>query len=87
MRGSCGSGDFVAWLAWLFIHLIFLVSFRNKVTVLMSWAYAYFTYGRGARLITGREWNKPAVQSTTREIAAGVPVAKRAARKAAAKGA
>ena len=48
-------GGFVAWLAWLFIHLIFLVSFRNKMTVLASWAYAYFTYGRGARLITGRE--------------------------------
>ena len=51
-------GGFVAWCAWLFIHLIFLVSFRNKVTVLASWAYAYFTYGRGARLITGREWGK-----------------------------
>lgn len=49
-------GGFVAWLAWLFIHVIFLVSFRNKMTVLASWAYAYFTYGRGARLITGREW-------------------------------
>ena len=54
-------GGFVAWLAWLFIHLIFLVSFRNKMTVLASWAYAYFTFGRGARLITGREWNEPAV--------------------------
>ena len=55
-------GGFVAWLAWLFIHLIFLVSFRNKMTVLASWAYAYFTYGRGARLITGREWGEPAVE-------------------------
>ncbi len=51
-------GGFIAWCAWLFIHLIFLVSFRHKVTVLASWAYAYFTYGRGARLITGREWGK-----------------------------
>ena len=51
-------GGFIAWCAWLFIHLIFLVSFRNKATVLASWAYAYFTYGRGARLITGREWGK-----------------------------
>ena len=54
-------GGFIAWLAWLFIHLIFLVSFRNKLQVLISWAYAYVTYGRGARLITGREWLKPAV--------------------------
>ncbi len=45
-----------AWLAWLFIHIIFLVGFRSKVTVLLSWAYAYVTYGRGARLITGRQW-------------------------------
>ncbi len=78
-------GGFVAWLAWLFIHLVFLVSFRNKITVLASWAYAYFTYGRGARLITGREWNKPAEQVTTGEIVEGVPVAKPRARKAATK--
>jgi NADH dehydrogenase len=45
-----------AWLAWLFVHLIFLVGFRSKLMVLLSWAYAYITYGRGARLITGREW-------------------------------
>ena len=45
-----------AWLAWLFVHLIFLVGFRSKIMVLLSWAYAYITYGRGARLITGREW-------------------------------
>ncbi len=45
-----------AWLAWLFIHIIFLVGFRSKVMVLLSWAYAYVTYGRGARLITGRHW-------------------------------
>jgi NADH dehydrogenase len=47
-----------AWLAWLFVHLVFLVGFRNKVLVLISWAYAYLTFGRGARLITGRSWKK-----------------------------
>jgi NADH dehydrogenase len=41
-----------AWLAWLFIHLIFLVGFRNRVAVLMQWAYSYFSYKRSARLIT-----------------------------------
>lgn len=46
----------MAWLAWLFVHLIFLVTFRNKLKVLFSWAYAYVTFGRGARLITGRQW-------------------------------
>ena len=48
-------GGLMAWLAWLFVHLIFLVGFRNKVLVVLNWAYAYVTYGRGARLITGRE--------------------------------
>jgi NADH dehydrogenase len=46
---------FIAWLAWLFIHLILLVSFRSKVGVLLSWAYTYVVYGRKARLITGRD--------------------------------
>jgi len=43
----------LAWLAWLFVHLIFLIGFRNKLAVLLQWAYAYFTYKRGARIITG----------------------------------
>jgi NADH dehydrogenase len=49
-------GGFLAWCAWLFIHVIFLVSFRNKILVLFNWAYAYVTFGRGARLITARGW-------------------------------
>jgi NADH:ubiquinone reductase (H+-translocating) len=44
---------FVAWVAWLFVHLIFLVGFRNKVSVFFQWTYSYFTYKRGARIITG----------------------------------
>jgi NADH dehydrogenase len=43
---------FIAWLAWLFVHLVFLVGFRNKIAVLLQWAYSYFTYKRGARIIT-----------------------------------
>ncbi|MEO7299078.1 MAG: NAD(P)/FAD-dependent oxidoreductase [Verrucomicrobiota bacterium] len=46
---------YLAWLAWLFVHLIFLVGFRNKISVLFSWAYSYFTYKRGARIITGMQ--------------------------------
>ncbi len=42
-----------AWLAWLFVHLIFLIGFRNKIAVLLQWAYSYFAYKRSARLITG----------------------------------
>ncbi len=49
-------GGFTAWLAWLFVHLLFLVGFRNKLLVMMNWAWQYLTFGRGARLITGREW-------------------------------
>lgn len=42
----------IAWVAWLLVHLIFLIGFRNKLAVLLQWAYSYFTYKRGARLIT-----------------------------------
>ena len=41
-----------AWLAWLFVHIIFLVGFRNRVAVLLQWAWAYLTFNKGARLIT-----------------------------------
>ena len=44
---------FVAWIVWLFVHILNLVGFRNRVSVLLQWAYAYFTYQRGMRLITG----------------------------------
>ena len=42
----------VAWVAWLGVHLIFLIGFRNRMAVLLQWAYSYFTYKRGARIIT-----------------------------------
>jgi len=42
----------LAWLAWLFVHIIFLVGFRNRLLVLFQWAWAYFTFDKGARLIT-----------------------------------
>jgi NADH dehydrogenase len=42
----------LAWLAWLFVHIIFLVGFRNRIAVLMQWAWAYVTFNKGARLIT-----------------------------------
>lgn len=43
---------FPAWLVWLFVHVVFLVGFRNRVAVLLQWAWAYFTFNKGARLIT-----------------------------------
>ena len=51
---------FLAWLAWLGVHLMFLVGFRNKFSVLMQWFYSYFTYKRGARIITGVSGEKSA---------------------------
>jgi NADH dehydrogenase len=50
--GKIKLSGFIAWLAWLFIHLIFLIGFRNRVAVLWQWTYAYFAYKRGARIIT-----------------------------------
>jgi NADH dehydrogenase len=44
----------LAWLAWLGIHIFFLIGFRNRLVVLISWAWSYFTYQRSARLIVGK---------------------------------
>jgi NADH dehydrogenase len=41
-----------AWLAWLFVHIYFLIGFRNRLAVLLQWAWSYLTFERGARLIT-----------------------------------
>jgi NADH dehydrogenase len=44
----------IAWLAWLFVHIIKLIGFRNRLVVLVQWAWAYFSYQRAIRLITDR---------------------------------
>jgi NADH dehydrogenase len=46
-------GGVPAWATWLVVHIFFLIGFRNRVSVLLEWAYTYFTFSRGARLITG----------------------------------
>ncbi len=51
--GRLKLSGFVAWLTWLFVHIFFLIGFRNRLAVLFEWAWAYFTYQRAARLITG----------------------------------
>jgi len=53
----------IAWLAWLFIHLMYLVEFSNRVLVFIQWGFLYLTYNRGARLITGSD----ALHQTARE--------------------
>ena len=47
----------IAWLAWLFVHILNLIGFRNRIVVLVQWAWAYFSYQRSIRLITGRDPN------------------------------
>jgi NADH dehydrogenase len=51
--GKLEFGGFTAWLAWLFVHLVFLIGFRNKIAVLIQWFYSYVNYRRGSRIITG----------------------------------
>jgi len=51
--GKLEFSGFLAWQAWLFIHLVFLIGFRNKISVLISWTYSYLTFKRGARVIYG----------------------------------
>jgi NADH dehydrogenase len=50
--GRLKASGFVAWLLWLFVHILFLIGFRNRLVVLIQWAWLYATFDRGARLIT-----------------------------------
>jgi len=51
--GKIHVSGFLAWLSWLFVHILFLIGFRNRLLVFIQWAWSYVTYERGARLITG----------------------------------
>ncbi len=51
--GKIHISGFLAWLSWLFIHIMFLIGFRNRLLVFIQWAWSYVTYERSARLITG----------------------------------
>jgi NADH dehydrogenase len=51
--GRIHISGFIAWLSWLFVHILFLIGFRNRLLVFIQWAWSYVTYERGARLITG----------------------------------
>ena len=82
--GKIHVSGFIAWLAWLFIHILFLIGFRNRLLVFIQWAWSYMTYERGARLITGSTylpgWSGPDAPgkvttgaATAEEIHSGVP--------------
>jgi NADH dehydrogenase len=72
--GRIHISGFIAWLSWLFVHILFLIGFRNRLLVFIQWAWSYVTYERGARLITGSTylpgWTPdPRAHSTTAEPA------------------
>lgn len=54
-KGIKARGMF-AWLAWLLVHIYYLIGFKNRLFVLMQWTWSYLTFSRGARLITKRDW-------------------------------
>jgi NADH dehydrogenase len=49
----------IAWLVWLFVHLLYIVEFQSRLLVAVEWGFLYLTFNRGARLITGSAANKP----------------------------
>jgi NADH dehydrogenase len=57
IRGRKLSG-FIAWVVWLWIHIYFLIGFRNRLGVMLNWAWSYLTFNRGARLITVTGYDK-----------------------------
>jgi hypothetical protein len=53
--GKFELSGYFAWLAWLFVHILFLIGFRNRLLVMIQWVWSYLTHERGARLITGSD--------------------------------
>lgn len=53
--GGLGFSGVIAWLMWALVHVMFLIGFRNRIMVMIEWAWLYFFFDRGARLITGEE--------------------------------
>jgi NADH dehydrogenase len=74
--GKLHISGFLAWLAWLFIHVFFLIGFRNRIMVMIQWAWSYFTHERGARLITGDTRLPGWDQSQAEEAEIAVPRSK-----------
>jgi NADH dehydrogenase len=79
--GKIHISGYVAWLSWLFVHILFLIGFRNRLLVFIQWAWSYVTYERGARLITGSTYlpgwtapspapNRASAQAAPQEIRA-----------------
>lgn len=67
--GKWHYSGFIAWLMWLFVHIVLLVNFRNRLAVLSEWMWAYFTRERSARLITGDSKDLPSASTFRYQIA------------------
>jgi NADH dehydrogenase len=63
--GGLRFGGYPAWLAWLFVHLLYIVQFGNRVLVLVQWAWSYLTWARSARLITASRAETPSPIGTS----------------------
>lgn len=61
---------FSAWMAWLFVHIYFLTGFRNRLFVIMSWAWSFLTFRRGARLILAKNWKSFSATDTAEQASA-----------------
>lgn len=73
--GKVGFGGWPAWAAWMLVHIFFLIGFRSRVFVMLSWFWSYVTFGRGARLITGHREHllPPTAKNTTKRQARRKP--------------
>ena len=75
--GRVHLSGFVGWLVWLFVHIMKLVGFRNRVLVLVQWAAAYMTYQRSVRLITGRLGQPRSESQPSSAVSRSTPVSPR----------
>ncbi len=73
LPGGIRLSGLIAWLAWLFIHVMFLIGFRNRLLVIIQWAWAYLTFQRGTRLITGSTQMPGSASASEKDDAEMVP--------------
>jgi NADH dehydrogenase len=71
--GGWRFSGFFAWWLWWVVHIAYLIGFRNRLVVMLGWAWQYFAFSRGARLITGRAWQPSAATPKGAEQAKSAP--------------
>ena len=69
--GFARASGFLAWVLWLGVHILYLIGFRNRLLVMLQWAWAYFTYEHGARIITPQMREPQHVPQEREKIPAG----------------